>query len=75
MIIKIDRISRSGKNWETYVYVPDTYSFFSAVKHLKKVKGITINREASFHQVFDEMSITKRVKHFDYNTNTYRCPK
>ena len=75
MIIKINRVSRTKKKWESYVYFPDTYSFRSAIKHLEGAKGVTINKKVTYERVFDEMNVSKRVKHFDYNTKTYKFAK
>lgn len=72
MIIKINRISRSGKLWESFCYLPDTYSFRAAVRHLKKAKNVKVNRKVTFEQVFDLTAVTKPVRHYDHKNNTYR---
>lgn len=75
MIIKVTRLSRTKKNWESYVYLPDTYSFRSAVKHLERSKGLTTNKKVTYERVFDQNDLPKRVKHFDYNAKIYKFAK
>jgi cystathionine beta-lyase family protein involved in aluminum resistance len=75
MIIKVGRKSRTGRVWETYVYVPDTYSFRSAIIHIQRSKGITKRKGMWFERVFDEMNISKSIKHFNHNDHAYRVPK
>ena len=75
MIIKVSRISRTGKEWENYVYLPDTYSFHAAIKHISQSKGITKNKRTKFEQIFDEANFTKPVKHFDFSVNRYKPAK
>ena len=75
MIIKVSRISRTGKEWESYVYLPDTYSFHAAIKHMKKAKGINLpHKRTKFELVFDEDTI-KSTKHFDFSINRYKPAK
>ena len=76
MIIKVNRVSRIGKKWENYVYVPDTYSFRAAIRHIRQSKGITLSRtRMTFERVFDETNFSKPVKHFDFSINRYQPAK
>ena len=72
MIIKISRKARTGKILENYVYVPDTYSFHSAIRHIQHTKGVAKGNKMCYERVFDTKTINKSIKHFDYNNHIYK---